>query len=109
MSMNKFVKEQLNKCKTKLPYWDDTTKEMIISNNITQSDFHIYIENYIMVEPPGSTFSKDWNNGTRPPEQYMCISIIDKSGDMYKVSGYGEDSHTHWVGWLPEGSFKVLQ
>ena len=64
--MNKFVKEQLNKCRTQLPEWDDNTVEMVITGNsvvpsvIDDSGIlHICIENYIINEPPNFTLSSN--------------------------------------------------
>lgn len=111
--MNKFVKEQLNKCRTQLPEWDDDTTEMIISNshNIVNNsgNLHICIENYIISEPPSFTLSDTWNGGTTPPENHMIVKLVNKNGKMYKVSGVGMNTNIEWTGWLPEKGFKVLE
>lgn len=114
--MNKFIKEQLNKCKTKLPDWDDNTTNMIISSNhITiENTFNskqgqkIEIKNYIINEPVNFTLSSNWNNGTKPPETYMYITIINRIGKMYQVTGVGVTTGIQWTGWLPERGFEIL-
>lgn len=110
--MNKFVKQQLMKCTTKLPDWDDNTTEMIISNNhshveVATGSFYISIENYIINEPPNFTLSANWNGGTVPPESNMIVSILEKRGRMYKVSGKGAVTGKTWSGWLPEKGFSI--
>ena len=113
--MNKFIKEQLNKCVIKLPEWNDDTTELIISfkNNTKVVDlygnlFNIKIENYIINEPANFTLSSNWNGGTKPPEHEMKITIVEKRGKMYKVSGEGTTTNIHWEGWLPEKGFSVI-
>lgn len=111
--MHKSIKKQLNKCRTILPDWDDSTTEMIIShnnvsNNPTSGSLTIKIENYIINEPANFTLSSNWNNGTKPPEQDMIVDIVNQMGKMYKVSGDGIDTQIHWEGWLPEKGFKVI-
>ena len=114
--MNKFIKQQLLKCNTKLPDWDDNTTELIISRNqpkssidITSGNFYITIEDYIVNEPSNFTLSSNWNGGTKPPEHDMKVELIEKRGKMYKVLGYGINTNITWCGWLPEKGFKVKQ
>lgn len=113
--MNKFIKEQLKKCRIVLPDWDDNTTEMIISTKqqksvINQSgNLHISIENYIINEPATFTLSSNWNGGTKPPENEMIIKIINQTGKMYKVSGTGISTNIYWEGWLPEKGFKIVK
>lgn len=112
--MNKFIKEQLKKCKTKLPDWNDNTTELFISikskhSDINQSgNLHIKIENYIINEPSTFTLSSNWNGGTKPPENEMIVEIINKAGKMYKVKGFGINTNINWEGWLPEKGFEIL-
>lgn len=112
--MNKFIKEQLNKCRVKLPEWNDNTTEIIISNNnessvvVNSGTIHIMIENYIINEPNTFTLSKDWNNNTVPPEHEMFVEILDKRGKMTRVKGVGINSNTPWEGWLPEKGFRII-
>ena len=113
--MNKFIKEQLNKCTITLPEWDDNTTELVISNKPVSTvknisgNLHIYIENYIINEPATFTLSSNWNGGTKPPENEMVVNVINQSGKMYKVSGEGLTTKTHWEGWLPQKGFRVLE
>lgn len=110
--MNKFIKEQLNKCHTPLPEWNETTTQIAITgkNNTPQSsgNVRIHIESYIINEPNNFTLSSDWNNNTVPPEQDMNVEIVQQMGKMYKVSGEGISTNIHWEGWIPQKSFKVV-
>ena len=113
--MNKFVKEQLKKCNVEMPLWDDNTTHIIIpyqSNITTISKINnynnIFIQSYVLVEPPNFTLSHDWNNDTVPPEQYMIVQFIDTKGKMTKVRGKGFNTNIPWEGWLPNKSFEVI-
>lgn len=112
--MNKFIKEQLLKCKVKLPDWNDRTTELVInsSHNAVTRDVHsgsfsIRIKNYIINEPSNFTLSSNWNGGTKPPEENMVVDILEKRGKMYKVKGVGVSSQITWEGWLPEKGFTI--
>ena len=114
--MNKFIKEQLNKCSTILPFWDENTTQLIITgkqipNKIQSSsgNITIQIENYIINEPSNFTLSSNWNGGSTPPEHMMNVKIIQQMGKMYKVSGEGVSTKEHWEGWLPQKGFKVIE
>ena len=113
--MNKFIKQQLKKCRTTLPDWDDDTTQMIVSNRGVTSNkvaksgnLHIFIENYIINEPVNFTLSSNWNGGTKPPENEMIVDIINQTGKMYKVSGFGMTTNQSWTGWLPGKGFRVI-
>lgn len=112
--MNKFVKEQLNKCNTILPEWYENTTKLVITGKKTPSEVEcsgnitIHIENYIINEPSNFTLSSNWNGGTTPPENNMNVNIIQQMGKMYKVSGVGISTNKHWEGWLPQKGFKII-
>lgn len=112
--MNKFVKEQLQKCKVPLPPWDNDTTQLIIPLHITYAESEltnevvIDIKNYIITEPPNFTLSHDWNNDTVPPEHQMKVKYVDTRGKMTKVSGRGITTNIPWEGWLPNKSFEVV-
>ena len=112
--MNKFVKEQLSKCNTVLPEWDDNTTKLVITGkkeSVNKDHFdsiHIHIENYIINEPSNFTLSSNWNGGTKPPENDMIVTIVQQMGKMYKVSGIGKSTNIHWEGWLPQKGFRII-
>ncbi len=113
--MNKFVKQELEKCKVSLPLWDETTTQLVIplysDDNMTnvEPEYLIQIKNYIVNEPPNFTLSIDWNLGTTPPETQMRVKYVDTKGKMTKVDGVGVTTNTHWSGWLPNKSFEVIE
>ena len=114
--MNKFIKEQLNKCNIELPSWDESTTQLIIpsySEHIDRGyknnpEYDIYIQNYVIMEPPDFTLSHQWNNDTVPPENKMHVKIVDTRGKMTKVAGRGITTNIPWEGWLPNKSFNVI-
>ena len=113
--MNKFVKKELEKCKVKLPEWNDDTTQIVIplySENEdinSKSEYIINIKNYIINEPPNFTLSYDWNSGTVPPETSMKVKYVDYKGKMTKIDGIGTTTNVHWSGWLPNKSFEVVE
>lgn len=112
--MNKFIKQQLEKCRVPLCSWDDTTMQLLIPRYSTEqinsaAEFTIEIKNYIINEPPGFTLSADWNNCTVPPERTMKVQFVDTKGRMTKISGVGVTTNIYWSGWLPNKGFEVVQ
>lgn len=116
--MNKFIKQQLNKCRTILPHWDDDTTHMIIeckNNSIsgeslnTNKEYIIEIKDYIIHEPENFTLSSNWNSGTVPPEKTMRIKYLRVMGKMIQVQGVGITTNIYWTGWLPQKGFEVIE
>lgn len=116
--MNKFIKQQLNKCRIPIPDFDDTTTHLIISRNDelkkleelqTGSYYEIEIADYVVNEPPTFTLSSNWNAGTKPPEHSMNVEIVQMLGKMVKVSGAGVNTNINWAGFLPKKSIKVVK
>ena len=111
--MNKIVQEQLSKCKTPLPNWNNSTTEMVVGVNSPTtvlsvgSKLKIKIANYIINEPPNFTLSTNWNCGTVPPETVMEVSVIDTLGKMVRVDGVGVTTNKTWSGWLPRKGFEI--
>ena len=108
--MNKFVKQQLQKCKIPSLIWSDSTRHIHIpmEKSMTNSAIKIQIKNYILNEPPNFTLSHDWNNDTIPPETMMYVTIIETKGRMTKVAGKGVITGIPWEGWLPAAGFEEL-
>lgn len=106
--MNKFVKQQLQKCKIELPQWDENTTTFIIPFNTSNRRMlkRIHIKNYILNEPPNFTLSHEWNNDTVPPESVMWVSVVETRGKMIRIEGKGASSGIPWVGWLPSAGFE---
>lgn len=113
--MNKFVKQQLNKCRVVLPPYDDNTTHLHIpyqqlqpTTQFNSTDlFTISIKDYIINEPDNFTLSSNWNNGTKPPEHKMQVRMLETRGKMIKVSGNGITTNIYWEGWLPQKGFEI--
>ena len=121
--MNKFVAEELKKCRVaKLPPYDEFTKHMIIpqansSEQFLQVNkcFLVQLEPYILNPPEGFTLHDNWNQGRKPPREFLKIEVSQVMGKMIKVNSIGFDYATQtdtneiWEGWLPKKSINILQ
>lgn len=119
--MNKFVKQELEKLNDILPYWDENTTHLVISNRSgvayyrdkeysikAGNRFTIKIENYIINQPPNFLLAENWNGGTVPPEEILDVEVIQIMGKMTKVKAVGKCTRISWEGWLPNKSFKIV-
>ena len=121
--MNKYVLEELKKCKVaKLPPYDSTTKQMVIPKSAPTSQlldigkcYLIQLEPYILNPPEGFTLHENWNKNIKPPQEFLKVEISQIMGKMIKVNalGYdykaGQDTNEIWEGWLPRKSISILQ
>ena len=120
--MNKYVFEELKKCKVaQLPPYDSSTRQMIIpkAQNVEQylqpgKCFLIKLESYILNPPEGFTLHDNWNQGKKPPQQFMKVEITQIMGKMIKVNGLGydysnqRDTDEIWEGWLPKKAISII-
>ena len=121
--MNKYIKEQLNKCKVAvIPEFDDNTTELLISsNNCTKvgitgitTDFYvgmecnIEVEDYIIHPYPGFTLHDNWNCGIIPTDKYMHITVVKEMAKMICIQAIGLNDNKSWGGWLPKKSCKII-
>jgi len=120
--MNKFIKEQLDKCKIVLPAYNNDSTILNIPKNsgvarklqdntsiVVGGSYNVFIENYIINEPETFTLSATWNNGTKPPENKLKIVVIKTMGKMIQVEAIGISTGIHWSGWLPQKSITILE
>lgn len=112
--MNKFIKEQLNKCKVAdIPEFNDSTTTLLIKQK-TKPNFNesgeciIEVEDYIIHPYPGFTLHDNWNSGIVPTDKQMKVIIVQDMGKMIKVKGVGINDNKAWGGWLPKKSCKIL-
>ena len=112
--MNRFIKEQLDKCRVHIPHYDENTTHIVIPKDgiFTEEKEDklekIYIMRYIIYEPPTFNLSETWNNNTVPPENVMEVTIVETRGKMIKVKGKGITTGEEWSGWLPQKGFKYI-
>ena len=120
--MNKFIKEQLGKCRVAvLPSYDDNTLNMIIpkTNNLIDtlkedSCYFVKLENYIINPPSNFDLHTNWNHNVIPKDQYMNCEIVQVMGKMIKIRGAGVDESgkqptgNYWEGWIPKKSMTII-
>ena len=122
--MNKVVKEQLGKCRVaEIPAFDDNTTHIFIpkvnAGSINEYHLHKYfmveIADYILNPSADFTLADNWNKGTKPPSKYMNVEITQIMGKMIQISGVSYNpenpaaSPTHWEGWVPQKSIKIIK
>ena len=124
--MNKFVVEQLQKCRVaKIPNFDDNTEEIIISKSqvdaesaqicmnteylIQISDDYISSEKYIAI-------TNSWNNGQPLTHRYLKISITNFLDNMAKFDAVAYDyelqkdlNYVYLAYWVPIDCIKVIK
>ena len=124
--MNKYIKEQLLKCKiAQIPDFNDNTTELIINcvdsvvhNNIDLEYDHNYIielERYITNPPDTFTLADNWNKGVIPTSKYLYCSPKQINGKMIQFDAVGYDidnkiylSDRYIDLWLPRKGFKII-
>lgn len=115
--MNKFIKEQLNKCKiANIPNFNDNTVELIIQKQYNNKklefelgyEYDISVEDYIIHPYPGFTLHDNWNKGIVPTDNKMHILVIKDLGKMMCVQAIGMNDNKAWGGWLPKKSCKII-
>jgi len=118
--MNKFIKEQLSKCKMVLPSWDDSTIQLIIPKNSPKQveklvDFqeglcyNIIVEDYIIHPYVGFTLHDNWNKGIAPTDKEMNCVVLKIMGKMVQINATGVNDNSQWTGWLPIKSCKIIK
>lgn len=116
--LNKFIKKELEKCRIKLPEYNDDTTYLFIPRNedvknleeLKINHFYLFeVADYIINEPPTFTLSANWNGGTYPPEKRLNCEVLEFVGKMVKVLSEGETTHIRWEGYLPRKSIKVVK
>ena len=125
--MNKYIKEQLIKCKiAQIPEFDNDTTELIIkrvnsvvfNDNIDLEYNHNYIielERYITNPPETFTLADNWNRGIIPSSKYLYCTPKHINGKMIKFDAVGYDidnkvylSDKYIDLWLPRKGFKII-
>ncbi len=116
--MNKYIKEQLNKCKVaKVPYFDDNTTELSIpfdTSNLIPGEFYINmeynieVEDYIIHPFPGFNLHDNYNNGIVPTDKFMHIKVLKDMGKMMQIMAIGLNDGQGWSGYLPKKSCKRI-
>lgn len=124
--INPLIKEQLEKCNIKLPYYDDNTIRLIIpKQQINESRelvlevgryYVIKIAKYIFYPPENFTLDSNWNNGIHPQSEYMIATPIKFVGKMVQFDGCGYDFYNGkslddiYNGlWLPKGGIEIIE
>ena len=116
--MNKFIKEQLQKCKVaNIPEFDDSSTCISISVGTKSGssvefqqgmEYDIEVENYIIHPYSGFTLHDNWNKGMVPTDKQMHILVVNEMGKMICVQAVGLNDNKAWGGWLPKKSCKII-
>ena len=95
--MNKFIKEQLLKCKVaNIPDFNDNTTHIYITKKVCcktaevnnkekmklNACYLVKLEDYIINPYPGFTLHDNWNKGIIPKYSCMKIFVKNKVGKM---------------------------
>ena len=117
LGVNKFIKEQLKKVNIAIhPYdWDDSTTTIIIQKQVPKRQqefvigrgYDIYVQDYVINEPPNFTLSVNWNFGTVPPEKNLYAVVLQIMGNMLKFKCKSKTTGIEWEGWLPKESINI--
>lgn len=122
--MNKIIKRELEKVRFNIDYDDDTTvikipkdaRATITVDLKVNHNYNIYVENYILNEPPNFTLSSNWNQGVVPKSKYMNICVTRVMGKMIQVDACGFDVEhqctlpdTYAGLWLPSAAIHVVK
>jgi len=120
--MNKFIEEELNKCKlVDIKFISDTEilikKKESIDKIIQLNNYYlIELENYILHPNINFTLAENWNKGIIPKSKYLKCMIVQIMGKMIKIDGSGYDIENNndltdvYLGlWLPIGGIKIIK
>ena len=124
--INPLIKEQLEKCNIKLPYYDDNTARLIIPKQQVNERreislqigryYVIRIAKYILYPPENFTLDSNWNNGIHPQSEYMIATPVKFVGKMVQFDGCGYDFYNRkslddvYNGlWLPQSGIKIIE
>ena len=120
--MNKFIEEQLQKCKVaEVEAVSDVEfhiKQKKSTEQIFQLNNYYILElaDYIIHPNENFTLASNWNKGIVPQSKYLQCMITQILGKMIKVDGCGyslDDSafnnDTYLGLWLPMGGIKIIK
>lgn len=119
--MNKFIKEQLLKCRVaEIPEVDDSVTEIIIPKKgskphvenvdlLCGGRYDIEVADYIIKPYKGFDLHERWNDNRVPTDKQMDVVVDTIRGSMVLVHGKGIHDGKYWGGYLPKKSFKVIR
>lgn len=122
--MNKYVKEQLLKCKTPIPEFNDNTTELLIKTTYVKEfegeldseyNYIIQLEPYIINPPDTFTLADNWNKGVIPKSKYLYCNPKNIIGKMVQFDAVGYDAENQkylsdkYIDlWIPRKGFKII-
>ena len=118
--MNKFIEEELKKCKVADIEILSDTEILIKQRKKTELQLNNYyiieLENYIIHPNINFTLAENWNKGIIPKSKYLKCMIIQIMGKMIKIDGSGYDIENNndlndvYLGlWLPMAGVKIIK
>jgi len=115
--MNKFIEEQLQKCK--VAKIETISEDEFFIHKKKETDGVIQLNNYYLIEladyiiHPNENFTlaANWNKGVVPKSKLLKAMITQTLGKMIKVDAVSdEDENEVYFGlWLPMGGVKVVK
>ena len=120
--MNKFIKEQLNKCRVAhIPQFDDNTIHLFIQRNNRMNDT-LLLNNYYLIEIIDNVFNdeeiqeqiKEKSSYILKSKYLKCMPNKFLDGwTRFDASGYDinteQDLNDVYLGlWLPHNSYKII-
>lgn len=111
--MNKFIEQELNKCKNlKMEQKSDTEffipKKQNVSDQLELNKcYEIELADYIIHPSENFTLASNWNKGIVPTSKNLKAVIVQLLGKMVKVDATGEKGETYIGLWLPMGGIKI--
>ena len=119
--MNKFIEEELKKCKiANVKQVSDTeyviTKQKNIEEELQLNSYYIFeIADYVLHPNQNFTLAENWNKGVIPKSKRIKATVVQTLGKMMKVDAIGVDELDNdlndvYIGlWLPFNSVKIIK
>lgn len=116
--MNKFVQDQLSKCKdADLSNYNESENSFFIPK---KTSIRLLEDSCYIIKLNDTIFSNEvlksnWNNNTVPPHRYLKVDISKIMANMIKVNSIAYDVDTNkdlnkvWSGWLPSDQINVIE
>ena len=125
--MNKFIIEQLHKCKVAKVIGDPKDEIIIYVNKTTVNPqdyipvvpaatfqighwYEIEIEDCMLIPCDWyNTIHSQWNKNNPPVDKHLKCEVIQIAGKMVRIKGTSFETKREWTGWLPKSNIILIQ